>query len=231
MSGSIQAGIQLDADDNFANDRGQLYVTVLLDREIKTTVSSDELHAAVNTSYDLTYTLTAYGRNAIDNVRFRLDGSLFDYGVIESIQSASGTCEPLGTLPVYCDFGTLNPGDVRTVVVRVRPIKAGTWYVFGNGQYTYNGNVNGNSSITSIVGAVAMEVQVASPIRVPDAITAGETGGGHLSFYSTGANLPQNFNATLEVAVPLRLTAVDMFPSAGSTASSKLRNGHAAAAP
>ena len=78
-------------------------------------VSTEELRAVVGTTYELTYTLNALGRLPAQNARFLLQQP--PLGVIESVVAGSVTCVD-GPEFTTCDFGTLNPGDVRTVVVR-----------------------------------------------------------------------------------------------------------------
>jgi hypothetical protein len=199
------AGVYLNVPNDYdgTNNTANWPFVVLAEREVRTTVSSEDLRAVIGTTYELTYTLTTAGRLPATNVRFSLQQPLF--GVIESVVGASTPCV---TSPDFtdCDFGTLNPGDVRRVVVRFHMTSTFPSFMSASTRW---GGWTGNeysSVFTHVYANVAIDVAAiaGNSFGVDEGVTS-EVGFG---VETRGINPAQNVTATFDVALPLQLVSV-----------------------
>jgi hypothetical protein len=190
-------------DTNPANNQPMMSVTVSAEREVRTTVSEEELRAVIGTTYELTYTLTTLGRLPAENVRFALQQP--PVGVIESVTAGSVTCV---TDPEFtnCDFGTLNPGDVRTVVVRFHMTSTFPSFMYASARWN-EGAISAYSSTFTWVYA-NVTVDVAANLGNSFGVDEGVIGEAGFNVETKGVDPGQNVTATIELAPPLRLLSI-----------------------
>ncbi len=193
-------------DSNPGDNHASMSVTVSAERDVRTSVSQEELRAVIGTTYELTYTLTTFGRLPSENVRFALQQP--PSGVIESVNAGPVTCvtEPEST---NCEFGTLDPGDVRTVVVRFHMTSSFPSFMNGSSRWG-GGPFNEFSSVTTWVYAnvtVDVSANVGNSFGVDEDVI-GEAG---FTVETKGVDPAQNVTATVELAPPLRLLSISFY--------------------
>ena len=117
--------------------------------------SAEELRAVVGTAYELTYTLAAVGRLPSQAVRFALQQP--PLGVVESATADGVTCT---TDPDFttCDFGALNPGDVRTVVVRFHMTQSVPSFMSASARWTTAAGNQFSTVYTSVYANLTVDV-------------------------------------------------------------------------
>ena len=193
----------LSNDGDPANNSSRVPWSVRAEREVVTTVSTENLRAVIGASYDLVYTLTSVGREAATAVSLDVSNPL---GAIESIVPSAGTCTPVGpsTNP-SCAFGALNPGETRTVTVHVRFDQPATTSIVGSTNYQ-NGTQPVNAALFTWVYA---NLRVDAETRlIGGTVLEGQAATSWFQLQSTGIDLAQNVVATLDVPAPIRLLAL-----------------------
>ena len=199
------AELNLPNDSSSTNNRATFSVAVNKEREVRTTVSADDLRVVIGSTYELTYTLNVLGRMPAENVRFSLQQP--PSGVVESVVAGSVTCAP-APAPQFaeCDFGTLNPGDVRTIVVRFHMTASASSFMFGASRW---GNWTGDefsNAYTNVYGNLMIDVAASTSNFFP--IDEGVTGSAAFTVRTVGVNPAQNAVGTVEVAPPMRLLSL-----------------------
>jgi hypothetical protein len=198
-------GVTLNVPNDSSPNDNQVYtnVTVNAEREVRTTVSREELRAVIGTSYELTYTLTTAGRLPASNVRFSLQQS--PVTVFESVAAGSVTCTA-GAESTDCDFGTLNPGDVRTIVVRFHTTSSFPTFMNGSTRWDDVPFPSFSGAYTQVYSNVT--VDVAAGLGSNFGVDEDEIGGGGFNIETKGVDPAQNVTATIELAPPLRLLTI-----------------------
>ena len=191
-----------DGDPN--NDGATLPYTVRAEREVVTTVSTENLRAVIGSPYDVVYTLTSVGRAAATDVVLTVSNP---WSAIESIVPSTGTCTTPGPDMNYsCNFGTLNPGDVRTVSVRLRFNTATSTSLVGSTDYT-NGALHANTAKFTFI-YVNLRVDAQATIMGIGMSVESQVGTGQFELQSVGIDFAQNVVATLELPDAIRLQAL-----------------------
>ncbi|MEJ0085109.1 MAG: M12 family metallo-peptidase [Pseudomonadota bacterium] len=194
------ATLNVPNDSNAGNDQARARVDVSAEREVRISVSTEELRAVIGTSYELTYTLDVVGRLPSQNARFLLQ--LPYQGVVESVTTPSITCAPVPDF-IACDFGTLNPGDVRTVVVRFHMIADATSTLYASARWANGADIAYSGVFTWVYASLA--VDVAAVVGNSFGVVEGAIASSAFQVVSEGVNPAQNVTATIELAAPLRL--------------------------
>jgi hypothetical protein len=197
------ASIALPNDGDASNNSSRVSWSVRAEREVVTTVSTENLRAVIGSSYDVVYTLTSVGRLAATAVTLDVSNPL---GAMESIAPSAGACTPVGPVTnPSCAFGALEPGDSRTVTVRVRFEQPTSTSIVGSTTYQ-----DGSQPVS-----VALFTWVYANLRVDAGAgliggptLEGQTATGWFELQSTGIDLAQNVVATLDVPEPIRLLAL-----------------------
>ena len=196
-----RAYVHLPYDSNRNNDDAFANVVVNAEREVVTTVSTEELRAVIGNSYELTYTLTTRGRLAAPNVEFLVNAPTM--GEIQSAVSTGVTCTGTAALTT-CPMGALNPGDVRTVVVRFRMTSPMTSTVHASTRWTEGAGYAWSNARTWVYANLTVDV-AANPGGGGAAIDEDQTGESGFSVETKGVDPAQNVTATIELAPPARL--------------------------
>jgi hypothetical protein len=197
----ISAGVNNpDFDSHAENNSASTVVTVNAERGVVTKVSSEELRTVVNAPYELTYTLTTIGRFPTSNVRFTVQRS--DTTVVEAVTTAGVTCVAAQGL-TNCDFGTMNPGDVRTVVVRFHMTQIAPSFMSASTRWTGPAGNEFSSVYTQIYAN--LNVDVAAALGNNFGVFEGQTGEAGFSVETKGVDPAQTVTATIDLAPPLRL--------------------------
>ena len=199
---NVSANVDVTNDGNYSNNYAGRSINVNAERDVKTRVSTEYLNAVVGTSYDIIYTLTAAGRLPADSVTMIIDQPYL--GVIEAFTPSSGTCTATSLGRSYCVLGSMNPGDVRTVTVRVRMTGVGNTSMSPFTRFTDGANEVTYSSHTWIYSG--LRVDVFAQINAYSFIDEGQSGSGDIRVSSVGIDPAQNVVATVEVPAPARLT-------------------------
>jgi hypothetical protein len=198
------ANVSVQNDGDFNNNSANVQYSVRSEREVVTTVSTENLNAVIGSPYDVVFTLTSVGRLAATDVSMDVNNPAQG---VESVVPSAGTCTTPGPGMEYtCDFGTLNPGDVRTVTVRVRFNSASSLALVGFTRYTNGATPMFTSKITWIYVNLRIDVQaflgwMHTPVE-------GQPGSGMFEIQSIGIDRAQNVVATLDVPAPVRLTGL-----------------------
>jgi MYXO-CTERM domain-containing protein len=198
------ASVTVQNDGDTTNNSSRVTWAVRAEREVVTTVSTENLRAVIGTSYDLVYTLTSVGRAAATTVNLSVSNPT---QAIETIVPSAGTCTTPGPGMNYeCSFGTLDPGAVRTVTVRLRFDAAMSTAVVGATSYMNGTQAVNNAKFTWVYANLRVDAQAS--IVGNTATLEGLTGTGTFELQSTGIEFAQNVVATLDVPAPIRLLAL-----------------------
>jgi hypothetical protein len=198
------ADVTLPNDGDMNNNTSQVQYHVRPEREVVTTVSTEDLRAVIGAPYDVVYTLTSVGRNPATDVVFRVSNPM---AAIESIAPSAGACTTTGQGTEYsCDFGIMNPDDVRTVTVRLRFNAATNTALVGMTNYMNGTQPAISSKVTWIYVNLRIDAQTSISTVWPT--LEGQTGTGTFELSSTGIDFAQNVVGTLEVPAPIRLLAI-----------------------
>jgi hypothetical protein len=203
----VSANFNNWTDGDFANNYSVGRVTVKAEREIRTTTSTDYLRAVIGVAYEVTFTVTVGGRLPIENVRQTVEAPGVWPGVIESVVANGGTCgTPNYPTTTECAFGTLNPGDVRTVVVRLRTPSEGSSSISG---YTiYSDGVGDDYNFRYFWVYSDQRLDAEASISSYRYVDEGQTGTLSVFVRSAGIDPIQDVVATVTVPLPVRLTNV-----------------------
>ncbi|HTU65637.1 MAG TPA: M12 family metallo-peptidase [Steroidobacteraceae bacterium] len=196
------ATVGVPNDGDYANNSSRVGYTVRAEREVVTTVSTENLRAVIGSPYDVVYTLRSVGRLAVTDAKLTVSNPL---SAIESVVPSAGTCTTPGAGMSYtCDFGTLNPNDVRTVTVRLRFAGAATAALVGATEYTA-ATVHANTSKLTWI-YVNLRIDAQATFNGSPATLEGRNGTGGFELQSIGIDYAQNVVAVLDVPAPIRLT-------------------------
>ena len=202
---TVVAGVSVLQDSNLANNSASADYTILADRDVLLAGSVGNLRQVVGTPFDVTYTMTAAGRLPSDTVWLQVIGSI--NGVVESVVPSAGACTPQNIGVYRCDFGTLNPGDVRTVAVRHRLTVSGDTSVMGVLRFQDGAEERNKRHDTYIYSNLRIDA-VAQTGSEPPPISEGELNGGSFRVRTQGVERAQNVVAVFEVPAAVRLERV-----------------------
>jgi hypothetical protein len=198
------ASVSVQNDGDFDNNSANVQYSVRSEREVVTTVSTENLNAVIGSPYDVVFTLTSVGRLAATDVSINVNNPAQG---VESVVPSAGTCTNAGPgMDHTCDFGTLNPGDVRTVTVRVRFNSASSLALVGFTRYMNVTTPMFTSKITWIYVNLRLDAQAS--FGGVFSILEGQTGTATFDLSSIGIDLAQNVVGTLDVPAPIRLLAI-----------------------
>jgi hypothetical protein len=201
------ANVSVAEDSNFANNSASASYTIFADRDVVLTGSVNNLRQVIGTPFDINYTMTTRGRFPSDDVWLQVIAPTG--ATVDSITPSAGACVQQNVGVYRCDFGTLNPGDVRTVVASYRMTTSGTTTAIGVLRFD-DGSGSGGTRIFDTQVLSALRVDAAAEIGgAPSAVSEGELGGGSFRVESRGIDAAQNVVATFEVPAAVRLTRVD----------------------
>ncbi|MEO8064056.1 MAG: M12 family metallo-peptidase [Pseudomonadota bacterium] len=198
------AWVVLDNDGDSTNNSARLAYSVRAEREIVTTVSTENLLAVIGSTYDVVYTLTSVGRQGATDAVLTVSNP---GSAVQSIVPSAGTCTTPGPGMNYaCNFGTLGPGVVRTVTVRLRFDTATSTTLVGATDYT-NGAVHANTAKFTWV-YVNLRIDAQATINWVQQTLEDQTGTGSFDLQSIGIDFAQHVVAILDVPAPIRLVAL-----------------------
>jgi hypothetical protein len=198
------ASVYIANDGDYTNNNAQAPYTAHREREVITTVSTEQLLAVIGQSYDLVFTMRSVGRQPATDVTTVIYGQ---DGDIVSFTPSAGNCQQPPGLAYTCNFGTLNPGDTRTVTVRVRFDTPRQAWISAYTDYPDGAGRGGNWAQTLVYANVRVDVDTL--MYAPSSVIEGQTGRTTFQVSSLGIDLAQNVVATVDVPAPLRLTAVN----------------------
>ena len=200
-NGIVSLNVQNDSNPN--NNSATMSVAVSAEREIRISASTEELRAVVGTTYDITYTLNALGRHPAENARFSLQHP--SMGIIESVLITGFACVADAEF-THCDLGTLSPGSVRTVAVRVRMTGNATSSVTASTRWTHGSGYAFSSVYTRIYANLTVDVAATASNAFP--VDEDAVGSAAFSIETKGVDPAQNVTATIELAAPARLESL-----------------------
>ena len=192
-----------DSVNNFAS------VNLLVSPEdyVGATPDDNDIQAVVGAPYDLAFTLKAGGRRISNNVRFEIGEPTM--GELSVLTLSAGTCvknppsSPGGRASIRCDFGNLNPGDQRTFVLRLQVNTAG----FDTIVHSTSSNTASFSNTVAIRSGAGIDVSV--EMSSLNNAAEGQSGNVDMTVGSKGLFDPQNLVTVVDVAAPLRMTAIN----------------------
>ena len=191
-------------DGEFTNNRADHSLTVQAEREVIVTPSVESIRAAVGGTYDVTFTVRTAGRFPVDNALFTAVGPGGD--TLLSVTPSVGTCPvPAPQQEWTCEFGTLLPGDVRTVTLSFRTISIGTFGVTGRVRYSDGQSDRVASGFAWVYSALQVDVSVGVN-RPLGQLSEGEVGSSGIDIRSEGFDPAQNVVVTFEIPAPARLS-------------------------
>jgi hypothetical protein len=199
------ASVSVNQDASFANNSASANYTLLADRDVFLTGSVSNVRLVLGTPLEVTYTMTTGGRLPSDAVWLQVIGPT---GVeADSVIPSAGACIRLNIGVHRCDFGTLNPGDVRTVVARYRMATSGNASMIGVLRFM-DGTQERNRRFDTLIYS-ALQVDAVAQSNGPlYPVAEGELGGGGFHVESRGIDPAQNVVATFEVPAAVRLAHV-----------------------
>jgi hypothetical protein len=203
----LSASVDVLNDGDFANNHAFVNFNVLAERQVVLTVSTEDLRAVIGAPYDITYTLTSVGRSAATDVKLEL---LSGFGIVEAVTPGEGSCTPPGPqVNAVCDFGTLDPGETRTVVARVRTTEAGSLVLIGRAAYLNGATQEYAWTHTWIYSAFRVDA-TADLYQFVYVLNEGQAAFTGILVSSPGVDPAQNVVATLDLPAPVRLTRFEM---------------------
>jgi hypothetical protein len=196
-------------DGEFSNNRADRSYTVRAEREVTVSSSASEsLRAVVGSTYPVTYTVTTLGRLPANAVRLNL--RLPTAGEILSVSPSASTCsQPTPQEEWVCAFGTLAPGDVRTVVVSYRFHTTGTSGISAAVQFADGTSTRFSSAFTWVYSSLTLDASVEFYSLSPQ-VSEGETGRGNFHIWSEGFDPSQNVVVTFDIPAPARLSNLSL---------------------
>jgi reprolysin (M12B) family zinc metalloprotease/uncharacterized protein DUF11 len=199
------AAVSVAQDSNFANNSASASYTLLADRDVFLTGSVSNVRLVIGIPLEITYTLTTGGRLPSDAVWLQ---TIAPTGVtVDSIVPSAGACVQQNIGVYRCDFGTLNPGDVRTVVARYRATTHGNETAIGVLRFQDGAQERSRRFDTLIYSALQVDA-VAQNGGPTYPVSEGELGGGGFRVETRGIDRAQNVVATFEVPAAVRLAHV-----------------------
>lgn len=206
------ATVFLQGDGRDSNNAAWATINVLAERELKLQASSGYLNVVVGSDFEITYTVTASGRLPTEQVDL-LVSSIWN-GTVESVSPSAGTCGPSDTWTYICNFGTLAPGETRTVVARMRITGVGSNAATVWLRYFDNSNQFATSVTTWIYAN--LRTDASAQVYAYSPIDEGQTGFGGFNVRSVGIDPIRDVVATLEVTEPARLTHLYAYSGSGA---------------
>lgn len=197
--------VNLPNDANGINDSASTSVVVYAEREVRTSVSTEELRAVVGATYEVTYTLTTFGRLPAQNVRFSVQVPWM--GEVESVTIPSVACVPSAEF-VDCDLGTLAPGDVRTAVVRFHMTSPITSSISASTRWSGGPFNEYSGAYTWVYANLTVDVAVSAGGSF---VLEDQTGEGGFNVETKGVDPAQGIIATIELTPPLRFLSLAYF--------------------
>jgi hypothetical protein len=199
------ANVHVAQDSNLANNSANAPFTIFADRDVRLEGSVATLRQVVGTPFEVIYTMTTAGRLPSDAVWLQVIGATD--GVVESVVPSGGACIAQNIGVYRCDFGTLNPGDVRTVSVRHRLTASGDTSVAGVLRFLDGAEERIKPFHTFIYSNLRVDA-VAMTGALPFPVSEGELSGGSFRVQTRGVDRAQNIVAIFEVPTAVRLERV-----------------------
>jgi len=202
---NVAAIVTAPNDGEFSNNRTDRPLIVQAEREVIVTSPLEYVRAVVGGTYDITFTVRIAGRFPVENVVFTAGGPT-NYGELLSVTPSTGTCPPPAPGQEWsCEFGTLSPGDVRTVTLSFRMNVVGTSGVSGHVRY-FDGQGTFNTSAFAWVYS-ALKIDVSVHLNRPLAqVSEGMTGSSAIDIRSEGIDPAQNVVVNFNIPAPARLS-------------------------
>ena len=199
---SATANVSVAGDANSANDSANTSYSIQADADVLLAGSVSNLRQVLGVPFGITYTMTARGRLPSNTVWLQViapTGSEVD----SVVPGTGGTCVQLNIGVYRCDYGTLNPGDVRTLVATYRMVASGNATAIGALRFQDAAGEQYRWYDTQIFSALRVDAValMASPTAAPE----GETGLGTFRVETRGVELAQNVVATFEVPASVHI--------------------------
>jgi hypothetical protein len=205
FSGGLVELINLQSDSDPTNNRATIDVSVLAERFVRLQASTEDLRTVLGTTYEVTYTMDVMGRLPSENVRFQLQHP--QSGVVESVTTQGVTCTADEGFTI-CEFGNLDPGDARTIVVRFHMERSQPSSLYGSVRWGDAPNYQFQGVFTSVYAN--FETDVAASASNNFGIDEGRTGSSALIVETLGIIPAQNATGTVEVPAPMRLLSIEV---------------------
>jgi len=204
---SVYAQVQIPDDGDYRNNNALDTVRIISENDLLISASTDSLSFETGTIQQVVYTLRAIGR--IPSVRSQLRVWAPWNGRLDTVVASAGTCTFQGSNTLsLCEFGDLNPGDVRTVTVTFHTTSNGRASMQGEALYYMDANtVWINSAATEVYSNLPIDV-VASTLNAWS--VEGLPSSGFAGMESVGLQPAQNVVATLDVPAEVRLAAMSV---------------------
>ena len=204
---NVYAQVQIANDGDYSNNNAQATVRIISENDFLISASTDSLSFETGTIQQVVYTLRAIGRIPSAGSQLRVWAPW--NGRLDTVVASAGTCtfQGVNTLGL-CEFGDLNPGEVRTVTVRFHTTSNGGSTLQGEALYYTDANtVWINNAATQLYSNLPIDV-VASTLFASS--LEGRPSSGFAGMESVGLLPAQNVVATLEVPAAVRLTAMSV---------------------
>ena len=201
----VSAQVQIADDGDYSNNNAEDTVKIISENDFLISASADSLRFEPGTIQEVVYSLSAIGRIPSIGAQLRVWAPWT--GQLDSVVASAGTCTLQGVNSQgLCDFGTLNPGDTRTVRVRFHTTSNGGATLQGEALYNMDAHtVWINNAVTQIYSNLPIDV-VASTLYA--STVESEPSSAFAGMESVGLQPAQNVVATLEVPAQVRLTAI-----------------------
>lgn len=211
-SWNVTARVDIANDGDYGNNSSITMVNVTWERQVHVTASTEYLRAVIGVQYDVTFTLTTAGRLPAENVTLQL--SQLWQGDVLAVSPSAGTCvTPAPQMPIDCTFGSLNPGDVRTVTVTLRMTSAGSTSLGAFARY--NGGLTQFSDYASVNIFSNLRIDVTGWVSSYSLSDEDQVANGSFTVQSAGIDPAQNVVAVLELPAPARITRVNIDSNPG----------------
>lgn len=204
---NVSAHVQIANDGDYSNNYAHATVRIVSENDFLISASTDSMSFETGTIQQVVYTLRAIGR--IPSIGSQLRVWAPWNGRLDTVVASAGTCtlQGVNTLSL-CDFGDLNPGDVRTVTVHFHTASNGGATLRGEALYQMADNtVWINNAVTQVYSNLPIDV-VASILSA--GVVEGQPASAYAGMESVGLQPAQNVVATLEVPAAVRLTAMSV---------------------
>lgn len=202
---TVYGRVNITDDGDYSNDHAEDTVQIIAENDFLISASEDSLSIEPGTIQEVTYSLSAIGRNPSIGSELRVSAPW--NGRFDSVVTSAGTCSITGVNNlILCDFGDLNPGDARTVTVRFHTTSNGGSTLRGEAlHHTGPNTVWINNAVTQLYSNVPIDV-VAGTLY--SGTVEGVPASTFASVESVGLQPAQNVVATLEVPAAVQLTAM-----------------------
>ena len=204
---SVSASVQIPEDGDYSNNYAQDTVRIISENDFLISASTDSLSFETGTMQQVVYTLRAIGRNPSVGSQLRVWAPWT--GRLDAVVASAGACTFQGTNTLgLCEFGDLNPGDIRTVTVTFHTTSNGAATLQGEALYHIDPHLVWiNNAVTQVYSNLPIDV-VASTLYASS--VEGQPGSTFAGMESVGLQPAQNVVATLEVPAAVRLTAMSV---------------------